>query len=265
MNPLRYTPLTLAALVVVAVAAGWLGWGRPGDAAAQERQDRPLRIAVANVPRIIADLRETVDLDEKFRAERDKNAAENIRMQEQIKSIQAQAGNFRPDSPQYEDLQKQHIEAVAKWKVWGETSTMDRDMRKKRLIKMLHDKVNAAIAEYASREGIDLVLGDVQPTDQNIIAAPVERLGDLLAQRRVLYSAKSVDISQAITALVDSKYRASGAVGGAGTGAGGPATPGGSGGGGAQAPGAADARPASDAGPRQNTGAPAIPRRGNDR
>jgi hypothetical protein len=81
----------------------------------------------------------------------------------------------------------------------------------------------------------------------------------VLNQRRVLYAGKTSDISQAVIALLDSKYRGEGAVGaaggtGGGAGGGAPAT---TSTGGDARPAAADGRPApSDAGaggPRRST------------
>jgi hypothetical protein len=198
---------------VAALAANWAGFGRPAGAAPQERaQDHPLRVVVANVPRIIAETRENVDFDETFRAEKEKLAADNARMQDQIRDVQSRAGNFRPDSPQYDDLQRQYVEAYSKWKVWGESNSMDREMRRKKHLRVMNDKVSAAVAEYAAREGIDLVIADVQPVlnEKQWAQVPPEQVESVIAQRRVLFSGKSLDVSDAIIALLDSKYRARG-------------------------------------------------------
>ena len=208
-----------------------------------------MRIAVANVPRILTELREARDLDEKFAAEKEKLGQEEARLKEQIKNLEGRAGNFRPDSPQYEDLQNEYVDAVSKYKVWGETVKFKREAQKKRLTRMLYDKIYAAVGEFANREGIDVVISDVQPilSEKEFAQVPLEQLGAVLNQRRVLYAGKSNDISQAVIALLDSKYRGEGAVGAAG---GGPAGAGGGGVGNGANAGAGDARPAADGGGR---------------
>jgi Skp family chaperone for outer membrane proteins len=184
-------------------------------------------------------------------------AAEERGMKDKIKKLEDQRGNFRPNSPQYDEIQKQYIKAVAEWKVWGETFMAERDWRMKALTKMLFDKVTTSINDYASREGIDVVISDFQPqaTEKALAAMNVDQLREFLNQRRVLYASKQADVSDQIIALLDTKYRqegggAAGAVGaasGAGTGAaipsigaaGTPTQP---------APGAGNARPATDGG-----------------
>ena len=221
MNPFRYRPLVLSAVLATGAVAASIAVGQASNPAGT--QARPARIAVANVPRILSELREAKDLDATFASEKDKLAMEEAKMKEDIRSLEGQAGNFRPDSPQYEDLQNRYVEAVSKYKIWGETVKFRRETQKKRLTRMLYDKIYAAIGEYAAREGIEMVISDVQPmlTEKEFAQVPLEQLGPLLNQRRVLYSGKSSDISQAIIALLDSKY------GGVGAAPGGqnPATP----------------------------------------
>jgi len=256
MNSIGSKSVLLVVAVALGVAGLWAGAG--GRAGAATPQDRPTRIAVANVPRILSELREAKDLDDKFAAEKEKLAQEEARQKEQLKNLEGRAGNFRPDSPQYEDLQNEYVDAVSKYKVWGETVKFKREAQKKRLTRMLYDKIYAAVGEYAAREGIDLVISDVQPilSEKEFAQVPLEQLGAVLNQRRVLYAGKTNDISQAVIALLDSKYRGEGAVGAAGAGAG----AGGAGGGApAAAAGAGDARPAA----QSDTGTPVQRRPGN--
>lgn len=249
MNSFRSKRVLLLAAVALGMASAWAGVA--GRAGAATPQDRAPRIAVANVPRILSELREAKDLDEKFAAEKEKLAQEEARLKEQIKNLEGRAGNFRPDSPQYEDLQNEYVDAVSKYKVWGETVKFKREAQKKRLTRMLYDKIYAAVGEYANREGIDLVISDVQPilSEKEFAQVPLEQLGAVLNQRRVLYAGKTNDISQAVIALLDSKYRGDGAVGAARGGGAGAGTGGG------------DARPAADGGPAQSDPAPGAPRR----
>ena len=215
MNLFQNRPVVISALLAAGAVAASIGFGRAANGAGA--QDRPTRIAVANIPRILSELREAKDLDASFATEKDKLAMEEAKMKEEIRTLEGQAGNFRPDSPQYEDLQNRYVEAVSKYKIWGETVKFKRETQKKRLTRMLYDKIYTAIGEYAAREGIDMVISDVQPmlTEKEFAQVPLEQLGPLLNQRRVVYAGKQSDISQAVIALLDSKYRGDGAVGAA--------------------------------------------------
>ena len=182
------------------------------------------RIVVVNLARVVQEMQEKKDLEARFNTERQNLAREERDMKDQIKKLQDQRDNFRADSPQYEDVQRQYLQAVGRYKAWGETFMAEQDWRMKRLTRMLHDKVTAAVGEYASRQGIDVVLSDVQPqaSEKELNGMNLDQLRAFLSQRRVLHASKQADISDAVIALLDSKYRAEGGVGAAGGGQGAP-------------------------------------------
>ena len=250
MSSTRYW-VALFTIAAVGLAAAVLSRSA-GGAAGQGTQAQPLKIVVVSPARIIKEMQETKELEARLNSEVQRLAAEERDMKEKIKKLEDQRGNFRPDSPQYDDLQRQYIKAVAEWKVWGETFMAERDWRMKKLTRMLFDKVQAAISEYASREGIDVVISDFQPqaTDKQLTAMSVDQLRDFLNQRRVLFSSKQADISDAIIARLDSKYRAEGggATLGALSGDGAPAIP-------SAAAAAGGGGTGAGAGPNPNTGA----------
>jgi Skp family chaperone for outer membrane proteins len=186
---------------------------------AARAQDRPIKVATANVPRIFNDLQETKDLDAKLQQERAKLASEEKPMVEQLNALKAEGGNFRPDSPQFDEWRKRYLTAQANYKLWAETNKADMDWRRKRQTRQLYDKIYAAVTEYANANKIDLVLADHQPTmsDKELEQVPGEQLGAILNQRRVIYASKAADISEPIIALLDGQYKTGGgAVGAAG-------------------------------------------------
>ena len=181
-------------------------------------QDRPIKVAVANVPKIFNDLQETKDLDARLQQERAKLAAEEKSMVDAINALKAEGGNFRPDAPQFDDWRDRYINAQANYKAWLESKKAGVDWRRKRQTRQLYDKIYAAVSEYAARNGIDLVLADHQPTmsDKELEQVPADQLGAILNQRRVIYASKAADISDPIIALLDGQYKAGGAIGAAG-------------------------------------------------
>src|SRR4051812_44139949 len=180
----------LATFAIAALAAAVVN--RPAGGAPAQGAGQSLRIVVVNPARILKEMQETKDLESRLNAEGQGLAAEERGMKDKIKKLEDQRGNFRPNSPQYDEVQKQYIKAVAEWKVWGETFMAERDWRMKALTKMLFDKVTTSISDCASREGIDVVISDFQPqvTEKALAAMNVEQLREFLNQRRVLYSSK---------------------------------------------------------------------------
>ena len=209
---------TLAAVVLAAAAIN-----RPAGAnLAAQGQSGPGRVVSANIARIVKEMQETKDLEARFNSEGQNVLREEKEMKEQMKKLQDQRDNFRPDSPQFEAAQREYLQAATKYKAFVDLFMAERDFKMKRLTRTLHDKVVAAINEYAGRQGIDMVISDYQPQvpDKDQAQMNMAQLRDYLNQRRVLFASKQADISDAIIALMDAKYRAEGgggAVGGGGS------------------------------------------------
>src|SRR5689334_24374228 len=110
------TAVMVAAAALAAVIAGRPAGGAPGQGSGQG-----LRIVVVNPGRILKEMQETKDLEARLKAEMQNLAAEERQMKDNIKKLEDQRGNFRPGSPQYDEVQKKYIRAVADWKAWGET------------------------------------------------------------------------------------------------------------------------------------------------
>lgn len=193
-----------------------MAWALAAHAA--PAQDRAIRVAVANVPRIFIELQETKDLDERFKADRTKLGQEEVPMVAKLKEMEAEGRNYRPSSQQYEDWRQRFVKARVDYKAWGEVAKAEMDWKRKRQTRELYDKIYAAVSEYATSNQIDLVLADHQPTmtDKELEQIQGDNLPSILNQRRVIYASKNADISDAIIASLDAKYKAGGGAGSVG-------------------------------------------------
>lgn len=231
MTPSR--ALLALSLIIAVCCAAYLA-DPPPSAAAQgqgQPQDRPIRVRVANTLKIFNELQETKDVETRLIADRQALAAEEKPMKEKVDKLEAEKGNFRPDSPQYEQWQQQYLRAANEHKLWAQIQMGELDWRRKRQTRAIYRKIYDAVQQYAEKNGIDLVLSDHQPTlgDKEMAAVPYEQMANLMNSRRVLYTSKAADISDAIIALMDTQYKMNagggGAVGGnPGPGQGGPRT-----------------------------------------
>jgi len=79
----------------------------------------------------------------------------------------------------------------------------------------MYDKITAAVGEYATSNQIDLVLSDHQPplSDAELEKIPTDQIGVVMDRRRIIYASKYADISDAIIASLDAKYKAGGGQG----------------------------------------------------
>ena len=72
----------------------------------------------------------------------------------------------------------------------------------------LFNKVREAVAEFAKREGYDLVLSDDSSVELPAVMSMAETEAAII-RRRVLYHADAVDISEAVIRQMNNAYRAS--------------------------------------------------------
>jgi Skp family chaperone for outer membrane proteins len=86
------------------------------------------------------------------------------------------------------------------------------------MVKDLYDKIEAAVADVAQANGIDMVIADGRQDIVNVDQVPAEELRRLLNSRNLLFSSKGVDITDKVITLLDAKFAANkGGAGGAGT------------------------------------------------
>ena len=78
-------------------------------------------------------------------------------------------------------------------------------------MKNLFDKIVAATTAVAQQKGLDLVLADQRPDlPENLGQISVDQLRAILNGRNVLFSSEKVDVTQAVIAELDAKYKAGG-------------------------------------------------------
>lgn len=199
------TPFVAAALGVAALFASMT----PAAAAAQ---DRPARVAIVNIPRVFDEIQETKDAKVRLTQDRQRLAAEQKQKLEQLQSVKNEGGNFRRGSDQYAEWRQRYVRAQIQQQAWEATAKQEMDWRVKLQTRETFEKIATAVAEYATINQIDLVLSDHQPmvTDEELEKVPAEQIGALIDRRRVIYASKNADISDAIIASLDAKYKAGG-------------------------------------------------------
>jgi Skp family chaperone for outer membrane proteins len=186
----------LALLLVMPVAARAQGNGKD------------LRIAVADPSRIFSEMQETKDLKEKMETERQRLFGMEKEKRENLTKIQKQRDELKPDHPQYEELNKQLMQAAVEFKNWGDFAKLEAERNQKRQLRSLFGKIQSAVSEIARRDGIDLVIANQQPElPQNLDQINYNQLRELINQRDVLYAGEKADISSAVIALLDSQYK----------------------------------------------------------
>ena len=178
--------------------------------AAANAQDA--KIAVCNPARVFGDMQETKDLKQKLENDRKTIEGEVQQRQQKVKDLQAARDLLKPDSAQYQDADQKFMQEAIQFDTWSKITQAQLQGRQKAQMKALFDKIVAATSEVAQQKGLDLVLADQRPDlPENLAAINVDQLRAILNGRNVLFSTDKVDITQAVVAALDAKYKASGA------------------------------------------------------
>jgi len=164
------------------------------------------KIATANPSKIFFGMKEKTDVQQRLAEDRKKLVDEERSRQQKVRDLQAALELIKPDAPQYEASNKEFTEAAIAFKNWGEFSQAQSARSEKQQTKLLFDKITAAIAEIAKERGIDLVIAEQPPV--NIEKISTDQLTQLMAQRQVLYTSATADLTPDVIARLDEKYNA---------------------------------------------------------
>lgn len=167
------------------------------------------KVAVADAARIFNEMQETTDLKQMLESERERFAGTLREKQQQLNDLKAQRDQLKPDAPQYQDRNRELLEASTKLEVWHKLTTADIMRNQKIRMMTLYDKVEQAVAELAAQRGIDLVISSQRLNVENLDdpQLSIDQLRAVLNQRNVLFASKNVDLTADVIALLDAKYK----------------------------------------------------------
>ncbi|HTW93915.1 MAG TPA: OmpH family outer membrane protein [Tepidisphaeraceae bacterium] len=167
----------------------------------------PINIAIANPAAIFQNIRETQDII--LEIQQDKKALEDQITQKKmdLAKMQQELTYVNSSSPDYDAQNQQLTDATIKFDAWEQETELDLSRRWKNNIKKLFDEIEAAVATVAQSKGINLVIADQEPLiPDDLDNVNFQTLQAMMAQRTVLYSDQSRDISRDVEALLDKNY-----------------------------------------------------------
>lgn len=217
MNFKSLIPLALLALAVPAQAQQGGGGGgaapaaRGGGGGGGGGSAANVRVAMANPSRIFQEMQETKDLQENLRSEGVRLTAEEKEKRAELQKLQNQRNQLKPDTPQWDELNTDLMDAALEFRLWGEQTKAKAGRMQKRQLKHLFEQIEQAIAEVAERDGYDLVIADQRPElPENLDEINFDQLRALINTRNVLYASAKADLSDQVIALLDARYKGRG-------------------------------------------------------
>lgn len=208
-----------AAAVVAAVAIGLVGVGVAGGT----RLAAPTAVAVVNYNEVLSNLTqreammgEIATMSAALEVEGEAKVAAMQEMFEQMKAFDAQAAADELDAAgeaAYEALRDQFRRKDLDYKAWEQRSARRLDWEKSYLLERLFQAVNAEIATVAAAAGYDVVLSDdsgIEPQANRRQPNAEGQLASQMRQRRILFAARTVDISQDVIDRLNNAWNAGG-------------------------------------------------------
>ena len=177
-------------------------------------QQKPIRVAVIDPARVFNEMQETKELQSQVESELQQRGATAKEKEGELANLQNQRKAMRPDSPQIEEVNRQLMQKAMEYELWSKFTKADAERRHKNRMRSLFSKVEAATAEVAKQQGIDVVIAAQSPKlPDSLDGISIEQLRGALLSRDVLYASDAADVSSAVIALLDARYKSGGAAG----------------------------------------------------
>jgi Skp family chaperone for outer membrane proteins len=197
-----WAALAAGLIVILAIAAS------PASA-----QQKSTRVAVVDPSRVFSEMQETKDLRVQLESERQRLAAVAKEKETEIDNLRKQRDPkvLRPDSPQAEELNKLLLQKAMEYEVWSKYAKLDAERNQKKQMRTLFAKIETATAEVAKQQQIDIVISDQSPDlPDTLDQISIEQLRGALNSKRVMFTSDAANISTAVIAALDAKYKAGG-------------------------------------------------------
>jgi Skp family chaperone for outer membrane proteins len=176
-----------------------------GSASAQDK------IRTVNPGKIFNDMQETKDLKQKITAQSQALNNEQKAREQDLQDSQKRRDLFKPESEDYTKANNELLTKAINFKAWQEITRNNLQSEQKTQMVRLFAKIEAATAEVAKAENIDLVVveqrGDM-PDPNVLMQLNADQVRALINQRNVMFSNGKLDITDAVLKKVDENYKA---------------------------------------------------------
>jgi len=171
---------------------------------AQGRGSSDCCVACLDVVRIFTEYERQKDLTEEMRVVNQEMQDEEQRRRGQIDSLQATLDAMSPNDPTYVKRQRERLQMEIDYRTWGELMQADMAREIGLWTRRIYGEITNATAEFAQREGFDIVLYKDQP---ELIGFDPDAVRDQIRSRKLLYGSPTVDLTQLVLDKLNADYR----------------------------------------------------------
>ena len=167
-------------------------------------QNNSTRIAVVDVQKAFNDLDERRALEAAMVVSQEELEKEAATRQAALRSQLNDLQILNAESQQYQDAQLELERATIEFRVWADTQQARLQRQQALHLENLYKGLITNIATVAQEDGFDLVL---QKDDSlNLTQKDQQALTAMIVQRKVLFAADNIDITQRVIAAANNTY-----------------------------------------------------------
>ncbi|HEX2839252.1 MAG TPA: OmpH family outer membrane protein [Phycisphaerales bacterium] len=171
----------------------------------------PTAVAVVNLERLFENLTELKERNTQLETVRETYLTQVKELDAKAKSLEAELKEKIPASDRQKRAEKaaELTEARAILKVRTELLEGNMERKNAEIIRDLYDKSTKAIADFAAREGYDIVLLDDRSLELPE-SGTVNNINSVILSKRILFAKPGVDVTDRLVSQMNTEY-ASGA------------------------------------------------------
>lgn len=165
---------------------------------------RPTAVAVVDLSAVLNKLEEKTTIEADLQVQTQQLKQEQTTKEQEINQLRADLDVLSPDSEAYQTKQNTLEEKAVELQAWTAYQTQKLNRQAADQIERLYRKMLDAVEQTAKARGADLVLFKEQAV--NFRGAKREQLPLLIQNRKVLYSAPDLDLTDEVLALMNNQY-----------------------------------------------------------
>ncbi|HUT59679.1 MAG TPA: OmpH family outer membrane protein [Phycisphaerae bacterium] len=195
--------LVLGCAAVVGVMVWTNGFAQTDTAA----QAKPSRVAVLDVKEVLENYERAKDLMNDLQKRGMQLEEEDKQRKAAIDRIEAEMQQLKPGGPEYKKRAMEQQKLVIERDVWKKFQTSVLLGEHHGLTRILYEDIRKMAALVAEQQGIDIVLYTEHKMPETK-SSP--ELGKVLEDRKVLYAAPSVDLTETVLKRLNQAHRTAG-------------------------------------------------------
>jgi len=197
--------LAIALSVVVLAAAS--SWMITSVNAQEKPTPAPTKTAVVDIVKVFNDYQRTKEINDRLNKEQLELQNQRKQKIDRVEALKAQLENLNPDSKDYYQRQKELLEVSIDLKNFTEIKSEEVKREFRVLTEDIYKQILKSIEDVAKEMGYDMVMYlDMMEIHGDSFPALLEKI----RERKVLYAAKHIDITQNVLDALNQSYKLKG-------------------------------------------------------